>query len=191
MDTVTDTSIPYAVQSFDALKLSPQSLGREAEGLLVAAIANLAVPSSISELTTERFQELRQSYSDIRIPFDELIRSLSAYARLGRQQSATAAEKNIQAAVAEYQRQMKLYRKTAYARKIDQWMPIAIQSVLKVLMVLATKDIQILLASTDIGIEIMKQGITSAEPIQNNENVLRMLCSLEKAVDKAAITDLI
>ncbi|HXT10550.1 MAG TPA: hypothetical protein VN873_03230 [Candidatus Angelobacter sp.] len=192
MDTITDLEIPHAVQSFDALNLSPLTVNRESEGLLVAAIATTAIPVGVSSLTVHEFQELRQSYSDVRIPFNELISSLATYAKLDRQQSAAAAEKRIQLASAEYQRQMKAYRESRFARKFDQWIPIAIKSILAVLAVAAAnKEMRLALAAAGIAIDVMKEGIAAQHSPPENEKVFRMLCKMERDIDKMTVADLI
>ena len=192
MDTITDLEIPHAVQSFDALNLSPQTVNRESEGLLIAAIATTAIPATVSSLTVHEFQELRQSYSDVRTPFNELISSLAAYAKLHRQQSAAAAEKRVELASAEYQRQMKAYRESHFARNIDKWTPVAIKSILAVLAVAAPdKDMRLALAAGGIGIDIMKEGIAARQSPPKNEKVFRMLCKMEQDINKMTIADLI
>src|SRR5579859_2264959 len=184
LDTITDVEIPYTVQSLDALGASTASLHREGEGLLAAAIANIAVPESIERMDVHAFQEIRQTFQDIRAPFHDLIRSLSAHSKMGWQQNAAAMETRIQQAINEYQRQLDVYNKTVFAKKIDKWTPICLQGLLGMLMPLSSEAVQVIESTGIFSIEIMKEAIASQAAEMEHEKTFRMLCRLGKRIDR-------
>jgi hypothetical protein len=187
LNTITDAIIPYTVQTLDALEISTPALSREGEGLLASAVAMAAVPAGIERLDAHVFQELRQSFADIRAPFHELVDSLAMHAKLHRQESAAGTQKSIERAIDEYCCQMKKYRATRFARKFDKWTPVLLTGLLGLLANDASKEIQRLIVPGIFLIEVIKQRIASQQKPLKHEDAFRMLCRLEKKVNQKAV----
>jgi len=184
LDTITDVAIPHTVHSLDAMNASVTSLHREGQGLLAATVANLAIPDGIERFDVHEFQELHESFQEIREPFHSLIHALSMRSNLDRQQSGTALQSRIERAVADYQKQMNAYKKNALTRKINKWAPICFQGLLGVFMALSPEMIKAIEATGVLGIQIIKEISASQDARIEHEDAFRMLCQLDKIIDQ-------
>jgi hypothetical protein len=192
LDTITDVEIPYTVHSLDALGASTASIHREGEGLLAAAVANLEVPDGIERLEAHDYQELHQSFQEIREPFHALIDALSRRFKLDRQQSSAALEIRIQQALNEYRKQMTNYRKHATTRSVNKWVPICFQGFLSLLIPFSSPEAQLIEAGGIFTIEVMKNVSAAQETNIEHEDAFRMLCQLKKSItQRSAISQLV
>ena len=190
-DTISDCEMPYAIRSFDSLGLTSSGYGHLADGLLVSAGAIFTVPTHVTRIPAAAFQELRQSFKDVRPAFHNLMQSFAMMAKLHNQRSTGAFERKFEAAITEYQREFEKYKNTAFARKIDDWTPFVIQSLLTI-GTLIWPGLAPIFAVDAIAVEVMKRHIkANREPIAH-EKTFRMLCKLEKKINKLSnVSDLI
>jgi hypothetical protein len=182
LDTMTDEELPFVVRSLDTLGIMDRSLDREGEGVLASTIANIVIPSAVEQLSIPQYQEIRESFEDVRGAFQELVRAVSIHAKLNRAQTATALDNRLQMPIVEFCKQWVHYKKSRTARKLKEWAPMCIGGILAIPASLVNPLAGVVLATGGFAVTAIEKYLPTDEGPYEQRDAFDLLCRLEKRI---------
>ena len=185
-DTMTDEPLPFVVRSLDALGFTDKSLDREGEGVLASTIANIVIPSAVEQLSIPQYQEIRESFEDVRRAFQELVRAVSTHANLNRAQTATALDNRLQRPIVEFCKQWVHYKESRTARKLMEWTPMCIGGLLAIPASLFNPLAGVALAAGGFTVTVIEKCMPKDEGPYGQRKAFDLLCRLEKQILREA-----
>jgi hypothetical protein len=129
LDTVTDDPLAFAVTALPAVTDTGQV---PVDSALLGALAQFYVPAEISTLSVSSFQEVHESYADLRRKVDKLIRELANNHRLNHPGDERARIAKVKAAIDEFDEECRSYRRSAFAKRFIEWSSIVVGGLLTV-----------------------------------------------------------
>jgi hypothetical protein len=183
-DAVTDQPLAFALNSLHECGNRTSAL---AEGVIASAIATVHVPRDIGLLSAKEFAELRKHHKGVRTEFSRMVRELKDSQRLDRIASPTEFRRRLDDIVEDVGEQMKNFRRSKAASKINDWVPIILTSLVPVAVTFAFGPIPgvatgLFSFSVNSIAKLTKRTAQFSYP-----EVLQTLCAANEAAASAAI----
>lgn len=186
-DAITDQPMAFALNSLHECGDRASAL---AEGVIASAVATVHVPRDISLLTAVEYAELRKTHSDVRREFAKMVRELKDSQRLDRIASPSEFRERLDDIVEHVGGEMKKFRKSKAASKVNDWVPMLLTSLIPVAATYAFGPIPgAVTALFSFGVNSVAK-LTKKTTQFSYPKVLQTLCAADDAATKAAIRKL-
>jgi hypothetical protein len=180
MDTITEKPLAFA---FGALRGVPYRsvVSEAAEGALLSAIAEVAIPGEVESMPLYQYRELRESYEPIRRAFKSLTAEWTQMHRLTKFADARELSARVEALAQDFDRQCREYRASGFARAFKSWTPLAIGGVLTVASAVAAPAFARGLAIGSVVVTVIQELLKVRED-SPDERVFNMLSGLRRDI---------
>jgi len=182
LDAITDEPFFFDVNVVNGFGLHPDAFPGVAEGGLLGSMATVLVPREISALSVTRYQELRNSYSELREAFKRVITELSAIHRLGRIQSMGDVSTRVQVIAQDFLTEFQRYKRTRYARAFRAWAPLCVGGVLSAVSSLVSPPVAVAIAGSSLAIQIVERHLDASAISPPTDRVFQLLSGLERDI---------
>jgi hypothetical protein len=187
-DAVTDQPLAFALNSVNRVsdKSSPII-----EGIIASTVASVHVPKDIALMPVEDYAELRRQNARARSEFAKMVRDLKDIQRMDRRISPVEFRKRLDGIVEHVGSEMKRFRATNAASKINDWVPFALTTILPTAIAFAFGPIPAGITGVfSFGINAIGKLTKKTEQF-SYPKVLQTLCAADDAAAKAAVRNLI
>ena len=186
-DAVTDHPLAFALNSLH------ECGGREsalAEGVIASAIATVYVPRDIGLLSAKEYAQLRKRHEGVRTEFGRMVRELKNSQRLDRTASPGDFRSRLDDVVEEVGEEVKKFRQSKAASKINDWLPMVLTSLVPVSVTFAFGPIPgaatgLFSFAVNSIAKLTKKNAQFSYP-----RVLQTLCDVDVAVARTSIRTL-
>jgi hypothetical protein len=183
-DAITDQPLAFALNGMYECTSDRSGL---AEGIIASTVATVHVPKNIALLTPQDYAELRKCNSDVRLEFAKMVGEIKANSRLDRIADPAKFRSELDDIVEHIGEEMVKFRKARIATKINDWVPLALTSVVPVAVGFAFGPIPAVATGVfSFGVSAVSK-LTYKAPQFNYPKVLQTLCAADDAAAKAAL----
>lgn len=123
LTTVTDHRIDFTVNALNALQPSSSA---DASSKLISSVITMEVPEEILHVTPERYKEIRNSFEEIRLPFQHTMIELSQLYRLDSIVDGRLLQQKIAEITSEFDSEVQKVKKSEFGKKLKHWTPVGI-----------------------------------------------------------------
>jgi hypothetical protein len=171
--TVTDQHVDFTLNALNGLEVVRNA---DAKTKLASAIIEMEIPGETIEVGPKRYKEIRESYSELREPFHNMVTQLTQLHRLDCVSDTKELDRRVEQLATEFDSQLVKLKQTEFGRKMKNWVPVGIGCALPV--VGAMFDNSLIKASTiavSIGLQVYRGLSSQRVPSTEREHVQRLI----------------
>lgn len=180
LDTITEKPLPFV---FSALKGVPgrSVIDGAAEGALLSAIAEMAIPTAVASMEPHQYHEVRDSYGNIRRAFKALTSEWARLHRLTRLTDPGELSARVESLAQDFDRQYREYRASQFARTFKSLTPLCVGGVLTVASAVVAPAVAPGIAIGSVVVTVIEK-LLSAREDSPDERVFSMLSGLRREI---------
>jgi hypothetical protein len=184
VNTITDQQVDFGFIACNGLRVS----GNEnATSKLASAIIQMEVPDDVLMVEPKRYKDIRESFSQIREPFQKSLTELSQLHRLNAIQDNAVLDQRVLEIATEFDAEIAKLKNSEFGRKLNHWVPIGVGCALSV--IAQSFDQPIISATTttvSIALQIYK-GIATQDAIPNApRHIQRLIGKMQEDIRSAS-----